>query len=278
MAGVMALYIIVMITVAVFADLIALNDPSRIFGGASFAKFGTTPPGGRLMLLGGDDTGRDLFARLIFGARISLLVSISSVLLSTIAATAVGLASAHFGGKLDLILQRVVDGMMAIPALIFALVILAILGVGPDVAGAHLNVILAISIILAPLTTRVVRATALSVQANTYIDAAHALGASHLRIMVRHILPNVSHAVIIMAATFLGGAILLEASLSFLGLGTPPPAPSWGLMISGPGRDSLETHPTLLWVPATAIILAVLSFNLLGDTVRDITDPRLRGT
>ncbi len=277
LGGLSALIIIVMAVAAVFAPLIVSNDPITYFAGSSFAGPGHTPEGGNLMILGADSIGRDFFARVVYGARISMIVGLGSVVVGLVAGTIIGLASAYYGGRVDLILQRVVDGFMAFPALVLALVIVTVMGSGFVFAGAQANVILAIGIILAPVGARVVRGAALSVKENTYIDAAKALGASDIQIMVRHILPNITHVIIILGATYIGAAILVEATLSFLGQGTDINQPSWGNMIAG-ARSRFEQEPRLLWTPAIAMSLAILGFNLLGDALRDVWDPRLRGT
>lgn len=277
LGGISALIIIIMAVAAIFAPLIAPNDPFTIFFGSSFAGPGHTPEGGSTMILGSDALGRDFFARVIYGARISMIVGIVSVIIGLAAGVVIGLASAFYGGRVDMILQRIVDGLMAFPALVLALVIVTVMGSGIVFAGAQLNVILAIAIILVPLAARVVRGTALQVKENTYVDAAKALGASDFAIMARHILPNITHAVIIVGATFIGAAIIVEATLSFLGVGTDISQPSWGNMIAG-ARSRFETEPRLLWVPAITMSLTILGFNLLGDALRDVWDPRLRGT
>ncbi len=278
LGGVSALIIIVMILAAALANLIAPNDPLKIFAGQSYAQPGTIPAGGSVFLLGGDETGRDLFARVVFGARISLLVAIPAVIFGTIIGATLGMVSGYFGGKLDLFIQRVVDGMMAFPTILLALTIMALIGPGLQLGGAYSNVVIAIGIIMIPTMSRVTRGATLSVKENVYVEAARSIGASNLRVISLYVFPNVIHAIIILAATYLGAAILVEASLSFLGMGTPPPAPSWGMMVAGPGAQSLATHPMLLWAPAISISLAVLAFNLLGDALRDVLDPRMRGT
>ncbi len=277
LGAISAVVILLLIVATVFAELIAPNDPLQPFIGSSFASIGHTPEGGNMMLLGADASGRDLFARLVFGARISLVVGIASVIIGVFVGTLLGLLSAYYKGVLDLVVQRFVDGLMAFPALVLALVIVALMGRGFSIGGAQANIILSIGIILIPLTARVVRGTALSVQENVYVDAARAVGASDGHIIVRHILPNVAHAIIILAATYLGGAVLVEASLSFLGQGTRVTEPSWGNMLAG-NRINFEAHPRLLFAPAIALSLAVLAFNLLGDALRDVWDPRLRNT
>ncbi len=275
LGGLSVIIIILMVVAALFAGVIAPNDPFRIFVGSSLAPAGHTPSGGHVMLLGGDGVGRDVFARLLFGARISLLISVASVLIGGLAGTVLGLVSAYFGGTFDLILQRFVDGIMAIPPLVLSLLIVTLVPRGFSVSGAQFNVVLAIAILLVPLTARVVRASAMSVQENAYVEAARAIGASDSRIIFRHVLPNVTHVVIILGATYLSAAILLEASLSFLGQGTDISQPSWGNMISR-SRPLFETNQHLMWTPAIAISLAVLAFNFLGDALRDVWDPRLR--
>ncbi|MBI3742909.1 MAG: ABC transporter permease [Chloroflexi bacterium] len=177
----------------------------------------------------------------------------------------------------DLIIQRFVDGVMAFPALILALTIVTLMGKGFTVGGAQANVVLSIAIVLIPVTTRVVRGSALSVKENVYVDAARSLGASDMRIMSRHVLPNVAHVIIILGATYLGAAILLESTLSFLHQGTAIGQPSWGNMLAT-SRTTLESHQQLLWSPTIAVSLAILAFNLLGDALRDVWDPRLRNT
>lgn len=277
LGGVSAIIIIILVIAAVFADLISPNDPLRIFIGSAFAGPGHHPAGGGVMVLGADAPGRDLFARLVFGARISLLVGVGSVLVGGVVGIALGLASAYYGGTLDLIVQRFIDGVMAFPALVLALVVVTLLGTGFSISGAQFNVIISIAIVFIPLMARVVRGAALSTKENVYVDAARAIGAGDFQIMFRHILPNITHAIVILGATYLGGAILLESSLSFLGQGTVASQPSWGNMIAG-SRANFETHQRLLWAPAVTISLAVLAFNLLGDALRDVWDPRLRNT
>jgi peptide/nickel transport system permease protein len=227
--------------------------------------------------LGTDNLGRDVMSRAFHGARVSLYIGFLSVLFSTAAGTIVGLVSGYFEGKFDLVLQRIVDALQAFPALILALGILAVRGASQNTA------LMVIGIVLIPGTARVVRGAVLSTKQNVYVEASRALGASHLRIMFRHILPNVAAPIIIQASVLLGGAILFEASLSFLGAGVSIDTPSWGSMISGragTGVDSsvdFRAAPWMAAVPAAAISLAVFSFNLLGDAIRDVMDPRLRG-
>jgi len=184
--------------------------------------------------------------------------------------TILGLISGYFGGKLDLILQRVMDGWMAFPSIILALVIIAVLGTG------ELNVMIAIGISQVPPANRIVRGAVLSEKSNLYVEAARAISSSELRIMTRHILPNVTAPIIVVATIALGQAILAEAALSFLGVGIQPPTPAWGSMLSGHSRTYMLVAPWMAIFPGLAIFLAVMGWNLLGDALRDIWDPRLR--
>jgi peptide/nickel transport system permease protein len=268
--GVAALILIVLITLlAIFAGIIAPHDPTRIYSGKTLAPPGALAPNGGVFILGADESGRDLLSRMIFGARISLEVGLLSVGIGTLVGTLFGLVSAFRGGVTDLILQRVMDSQQAIPSLVLALLLMAILG------SSLVNVILAIGLVQIPYTNRVVRSVVLGLMREVYIDAARTVGASDARIMLRHILPNVLAPIIVVATSALGGAILTEAYLSFLGLGTPPPTPSWGAMVSA-ARTYMLTEPRLLLAPAAILSLTVLGWNLAGDALRDILDPRMR--
>ena len=268
--GAVALTLIVaLVAVAVLADVIAPHDPYRIYTGYTRAAPGTVAPNGVPFVLGADESGRDILSRLIYGARVSLLVGLLSVLLGTVGGTLIGVLSGFRGGKVDLISQRVMDSTQAIPSLVLALLLMAVLG--PSLA----NVIVAIGIVQIPYTNRVVRSSVLSVKEETYIDAARVVGGGDGRIMQRHVLPNVMAPVIIISTSGLGGAILTEAYLSFLGLGAPPPIPSWGSMVST-ARQYMLTDPHLILAPAIVLSITVLAWNLAGDALRDILDPRLR--
>ena len=221
---------------------------------------------------GTDQLGRDILSRVIHGAQIALLVGLVAMAISTFGGTMIGVASGYIGGRFDIIVQRVMDGLIAIPGLILAMTIVMVLG------PSTFNAILAISVGIIPGQNRVIRGVVLSLSKNDYVLAAQAIGASRLHIMVRHIFPNVVPIMLILATGLLGGAILIEASLSFLGLGTQPPNPSWGNMLSREARAYLEIDPWLAVFPGVALTLTVLAFNLAGDAIRDLVDPRLKGT
>lgn len=280
--GVVAIaMILVMAVMALFAPALAPYDPIRILrapGGMSekpplsAGERLANQPVGPMVVLGTDERGRDILSRIIWGTRVSLTVSVIAVILGTGIGALVGLVSGFFGGATDMISQRIVDGLQAFPAILLALSIVAVLG------PSTINIFLALAVIIWPNTARVIRSAVLSVKQNMYIDAARAMGATAPRILWQHVLPNVMAPIIILASIQLGNAILIESSLSFLGLGTPPPAPSWGNMLGGVGtRNRLEGAPWIAIFPGLAISLAVYSFNLLGDSLRDVLDPRLRG-
>lgn len=258
-----AVIILVMVAAAVLAPWIAPHDPTE----ADYANIFRSPS--TTFLMGTDQFGRDMFSRVLSGARVSLYVSVLAVALGTGMGTLLGVTSGYLGGKLDLILQRFMDMLMAFPFLILAIAI--IVAIGRDIN----NVVLAIAISQTPRTARVVRSSALSVKETQYVEAATALGAGNVRVIFRHVLPNCMAPVIILATAALGAAILTEASLSFLGVGTPPPHSSWGGELSRAGRFS-QTAPWLAIFPGVAISLVVFGFNLFGDSLRDVLDPRLR--
>ncbi|MEZ4493540.1 MAG: ABC transporter permease [Dehalococcoidia bacterium] len=220
--------------------------------------------------MGTDSIGRDVFSRIIWGARLSVLIGFGSVLVGTTVGTAIGLVSGYAGGLADTLIQRFVDALMTFPGLILALVLVTVWGQGVP------QLVLAIAILIIPGATRIVRGATLAEKNNQYIDAARVLGASHHRILFRHILPNVSAPIIVIVSVMVGVAILIEAALSFLGLGVPPPTSSWGQMLSIEGRTYMLQQPWLAIWPGLAISLVVLGLNLVGDALRDLLDPKLR--
>jgi peptide/nickel transport system permease protein len=256
----------VTILVAIFAPVIAPSDPYQVHPEEIFA-----PPSASA-LVGTDQVGRDVFSRLIFGARISLFVGIISVGIGATIGAVVGVISAYFGRATDLIVQRFLDALIAFPGIILALGIMAALG-----KASLLNVILALTIVFAPGAARTIRSRALSLKEMDFVLAAHAFGASDWRIIFRHIVPNCMSLYIVFFSITVGFAIVVEASLSFLGVGTPPEVPSWGGMLSMAATNYISVAPLLAILPGLAIALVVFGFNLLGDALRDVLDPRLRG-
>ena len=259
-----AAIILVMAVMAATANLIAPYDPLATDYGAMLS-----PPGSGHWL-GTDAFGRDVLSRMIYGSRTALMVGLGASLLGAVFGSLIGVASAYFGGRVDLVVQRIMDVFFAFPVIILALAVVAILGTGVG------NVILAIAVPMVPRCARVVRSSALSVREMPYVDAARAAGYGHRRIILRHMLPNVMAPILIMATAFLGEAILLEASLSFLGLGVTEPTAAWGLMLRGAAVEFAETAPWMAFFPGLAISLGVFGFNLFGDSLRDALDPRLR--
>lgn len=227
------------------------------------------PPSARYRL-GTDYLGRDIFSRTLFGGRTSLAISLSAIALGTVVGTVTGLLSGYYGGWLDGLVQRAVDIVMALPSIILALALLSVLGPRAE------NVVLAIATVIIPSLSRVVRGTVLQLRENQFVEAARALGASDARVISRHIFPNTAAPVIVVATNALSAAILIEASLGFLGLGTQPPVPSWGNMLSEEARRYFERAPWMALPPGIALSLTVLAINFLGDTLRDALDPRLR--
>jgi len=259
-----AAIIIGMTLVAVFAQLLAPYDALATDYGAMLAA-----PSAQHWL-GTDAYGRDVLSRVIFGSQTALIVGVSASFMGATLGALIGVASAYFGGRVDMIVQRLMDVVISFPIIILALAVVAILGTGVQ------NVILAIAIPMIPRCARVVRSSALAVREMPYVDAARAAGFTDSRIVLRHMLPNVMAPYLIMLTAFLGQAILLEASLSFLGLGVQEPVAAWGLMLRGAAVEFAETAPWMAIFPGVAISLAVFAFNLLGDSLRDALDPRLR--
>lgn len=263
--GAFGLFLVIAIVfMGVFAPFITAHDPVEV----SFPDM-LLPPSGDF-LLGTDQFGRDIFTRLLYGARTALFVGCTAAFVGSSLGLILGVTSAYLGGTFDLIFQRIADVMQSFPLIIMALAIVAIFG--PSVV----NVIIAITIPFIPDCARVVRSSALALRQMPYIDAARANGFSNARIVLRHIVPNVMAPYLIMITTFVGHAILLEASLSYLGLGVQEPTPAWGLMLQGGAEEYAESAPWLAIWPGVAISLAVFGFNMFGDAVRDMLDPRLR--
>lgn len=264
--GVVGAVIVCILTLtAVFAERIAVHKPEQVR-----AVQRLRPPS-PVHWFGTDDFGRDVFSRVAHGARISLRIGITAVLLGTTVGALIGLVSGYFGGRTDLVVQRVMDGLMAFPALVLALAVVAALGASVR------NVIIAVGLTLAPAANRLVRSVALSVRETPFVMAARALGGSHGRVVLRHVLPNCLAPYLVIATANLGSAIVAEASLGFLGLGVPPPTPAWGSMLSGATQTYLFRAPWMAIFPGLAISLAVFGFNMFGDAVRDLLDPRLKG-
>lgn len=224
---------------------------------------------------GTDNFGRDIFSRILHGTRPALLLGISTALIGSLIGAAIGTASAYFGGRVDAALQRANDVLLSIPLIVAALVVVAVLG-KRMVAGVDVNLMLAITLPYIPVMARVMRTAALAVRVSPYIDAARALGFSHTRIIVAHMLPNLVSPWLVMVSAFTAQTILLEASLSFLGVGVHEPTPAWGLMLSGVSVETFTTAPWVILFPGLAISVTVFAFSLLGDALRDALDPRTR--
>lgn len=264
LGSISALVILVFFVSALIAPWIAPYDPIGVdtkvaLQAPSFEHF-----------FGTDELGRDLFSRVLYGARTSLMVGLGSVVVGVMVGVFLGITSAYIGGRYDLFVQRFIDTLQSFPSLVLAMVIVATLG------SSVLNVTLAIAITMIATKTRVIRGAAMSIKQNSYIEAARVIGANNGHIMSRYILPNAWAPIIVLASATLGQAIIREASLSFLGLGPPPPNPTWGAMLSGSARTYMSTSQWMVIFPGLAITTVVLAFNLLGDTLRDVLDPRLK--
>ncbi len=260
-----AVVIFLAVLMAILAPWVAPHDPESVGIAKKFS-----PPGTESALLGTDHIGRDVLSRLIHGARISMYVGIMTVLIGITIGTMVGIGSAYMGGVFDILVQRLVDALMGFPPIILALGLMAALGADIN------NVIIALVVILVPGATRVVRSEALRIKELDYILASRAIGSNPLRVMARHILPNVAATYIVLMTITLGFAIVVEASLSFLGVGVPVGVATWGSMLEI-GREHIHTQAWLVIFPGIAIAAVVFAVNFLGDGLRDVMDPRLRG-
>jgi peptide/nickel transport system permease protein len=261
--------IVVMMVAAIFADIVAPYDPVAVDFGAMLGApsiehfFGT------------DAFGRDVFSRIIYGARTALAVGFLSAISGCTIGAIIGVVAAYFGGKIDMAISALIDIMLSFPIIVLALVVVAILGKGQWL-GIDFNLIGAIAIPVIPKVARVLRSSALAIREMPYVDAARAAGYSNTRIIFRHIVPNVTAPYLILFTAYVAQAILLEASLSFLGLGVTEPTPAWGLMLSGNASDFYREAPWMIIFPGVAISLAVFAFNLFGDALRDWLDPKIK--
>lgn len=251
------------ILVAVFAPVIATHDPLAIDAGATLQA----PGDGRIM--GTDNFGRDIFSRIVYGSRNSIGIGFTTVVLIALVAVTIGGVSGFLGGTVDLLVQRIVDAFQAFPTLILAIAIVAALG------ASTLNVIIALTVASWPGIARVIRSQVLGLKEGQFVEAARTVGASDTRIILRHLLPNVLPILLVLASASVGSIIIAEATLSFLGLGTPPPEPSWGSILTGAQRYA-QRAPWIGIFPGLAITLAVFAASFLGDAIRDALDPRLR--
>jgi peptide/nickel transport system permease protein len=263
------LVILIMVCAGLLADVVVPYDPVAIDFAAMLGAPSLAHP------LGTDAFGRDVLSRIIYGARTALTIGFLSSFIGCSIGAVIGVTSAYFGGRVDLIVQRLVDIMLSFPIIILALVVVAVLGKSV-VLGIDVNLIAAIAVPIVPSVARIVRSSALSIREMPYIDAARAAGYSHRRIIFRHMAPNIAAPYLIMLTAFIAQAILLEASLSFLGLGVTEPIPAWGLMLSGHAADFYREAPWMILFPGIAISLSVFAFNLFGDSLRDWLDPRLK--
>jgi peptide/nickel transport system permease protein len=258
-----AVIVTLLVVAAIFAPSLAPHGPKD----AAFAPY--LSPSVEFPM-GTDHLGRDMLSRVVWGARLSLYVGLTSVLLGITLGALWGIVTAYFGGVTDASSQRVVDSLMALPPIVLALALMAALGQSVT------NVIIALAVLLIPTAARTMRSVALSIKEMPYVESARAAGAAEWRIIFRHVVPNTLATYIVMFTVNIAYAIVVEASLSFLGLGAPPDEPSWGSMLTA-GTQALETAPWMVFFPGLAISLTVFGLNLLGDSIRDLTDPRLRG-
>lgn len=262
-------FISMLIGASIFAEWIVPNDPFNLDFGALLM-----PPSWQYPF-GTDNMGRCVFSRVVYGARTALVIGILSSLVGSVVGGLIGVVQGYFGGRFDFYVSRFIDILLSFPIIVLAVVVVAMLG-KRAVGGVDINLVVAIAIPIVPKVARVVRSSALSIRELPYIDAARAAGFSHARIVLRHMVPNVFAPFIIMFTAFVAQAILLEASLSFLGLGVTEPTPAWGLMLAGNAADFYREAPWMIIFPGLAISLSVFAFNLFGDALRDHLDPRFK--
>ena len=265
LGAVMGVITLLLLLLAIFADFIAPYGMNETRVTDSLA------PPSAAHLLGGDQLGRDLFSRIVYGARISVIIGLVATSLSVVISLAVGGLSGYFGGKLDTIVQRFVDAWMCFPSLILLILIMSLIGPG------LWNVIMVLTLVFGIGGSRIIRGAVMSVKEDVYVQAAVAIGCSNTRILTRHILPNIVAPTIVLFTTRVPAVILTEAAMSFLGFGIPPPTPSWGGMLSAEGRTYMFLSPGIAIWPGLALAIVVFSVNMFGDAVRDLLDPRLRG-
>ncbi len=260
-----AVITLLLLLTGIFADFLAPDGMNQIHVGDFLV-----PPSAKYWL-GTDNLGRDMLSRVIFGARVSMIVGLAAATIATLLTAFIGILSGYFGGKFDLIVQRFVDAVMCIPGLILLMVLIAMLGPG-------LWQVIVVSGVRWGITgSRIIRGAVIGIKENVYVQAAEAIGCSTPRILTRHILPNVMAPLIVRFSILVPNLILIEASLSFLGFGIPPPVPSWGGMLSGTGRPYMLRAPWMAIWPGLALAIVVYGVNMFGDAVRDLLDPRLRG-
>lgn len=257
--------VIILLVTGIFADLLAPYGMNEIH-----PEDALSPPSTHYFL-GTDNLGRDLLSRVIYGARISVIVGLAATAIGASISAAIGVLSGYIGGKFDLVMQRFVDGWMCFPGLILLIAVMSLVGAGVA------QIIVVLGVLNGIVGSRVIRGAVIGIKENIYFDAAVAIGAPTRKILTRHVLPNIMAPLIILFSTTVPGVIMVEASLSFLGLGIPPPTPSWGRMLSGSGRSYMLLAPWMAIWPGLALSIVVYGINMFGDAVRDLLDPRLRG-
>ena len=257
---------LVFLLCGVFADVLAP------YGFNQISPINRLKPPSEKFWFGTDNLGRDVFSRTLYGAQLSVVIGLSAAALATALSVVIGILSGYLGGKVDMLLQRFVDAWMCFPDLIILIVVVSVVGPGMP------QIIVTLGLLLGIAGSRIVRSAVVSVRENMYVHAAQSTGASTLRILWRHILPNVMAPVIVLFTTRVGAVILAESGLAFLGLGVPPPAPTWGGMLSGSGRSFMYLAPWLALAPGLCITIVVYAINVFGDALRDLLDPRMRGS